>query len=83
MKAWKAPSWQYVASGVEGNAELFGVPIFALPWNPTHRKVDVTDPVYHQPYCFEIYTVTIAGEEKTFAAGEFSNGFWGFYCQGY
>lgn len=83
MKAWKELGWQYQTTGVEGDAELFGVPIFAYSWKPAHRSVTVVDPVYHQTYRFSVYTVTVNGQEREFAAGEFSNGIWGFFCPGY
>jgi hypothetical protein len=79
MKAWKTKTWQHELTSFNENAQLFGVNIFDYNWSPTGRMVNVLDPMYRQKHCFEIFRVTIDAEEHEFAAGEFSNGVWGFY----
>lgn len=79
MKMLKTKTWHHETTGTEGNVTLFGVNIFDYEWNVTHRYVIVRHPLFHQEHKFEIYTVNIDGEEKEFAAGEFSNCVWGFY----
>ena len=83
MKMYKQQDWQFVTSGVDGNATLFGVNIFDYKWEMTGRKAMVVDPAYHRDFVFEVYKVTIDGTEHEFAAGEFSNCIYGFYLMGY
>jgi len=79
MKAWKENTWQFETSGLDGKCQLFGVNIFDHKWSSTGRSVIVRDPAYNQEHSFEIFHVAIDGEEREFAAGEFSNMVWGFY----
>lgn len=71
--------WQFQVSGMEGECQLFGVNIFHYDWVSTGKSVIVRDPRYNQEFRFPIYLINIDGKEKEFAAGEFSNGIWGFY----
>ncbi len=79
MKKLLTRSWKFQTTGIEGNAELFGVNIFDYEWKSTGKEVVVSDPYYHQEHKFTVYTVDIDGKEYEFAAGEFSNCVWGFY----
>lgn len=71
--------WEYVATGVEGNCQLFGVNIFDYEWESTGNRIKVKDPAYRQVHVMTVYRVKINEEFYTFAAGEFSNMIWGFY----
>lgn len=73
--------WKHKATGVDGNVILFGTNIFECEWIRTGKEVTITDPVYKQKHIFSVYKAHIRGREHTFAAGEFSNGVWGFYTQ--
>lgn len=73
--------WKHKATGVDGNVILFGTNIFECEWMHTGKEVTITDPVYKQKHIFSVYKAHIRGREHTFAAGEFSNGVWGFYTQ--
>lgn len=77
---WKK-SWKYHLTGTEQNSVLFGVNIFDYEWTDTKEKITVTDPLYKQTHTFTVYTVIINGRSHSFAAGEFSNGQWGFYLK--
>lgn len=79
MKMYKSKTWQHEITREESNAILFDVKIFEYEWHRTGKRAAVKDPLYNQNYKFEIYTVEINGETHEFAAGEFSNGVWGFY----
>ncbi len=83
MKMKKIKSWQYKISGIDGNVELFGVNIFNYKWENTNEKVSICDPHYGKNYRFNIYKVVLDSKEYMFAAGEFSNGVWGFYIYEY
>lgn len=75
--------WRYKTSGSEGRCKLFGVNIFDYKWQDTEEEAVVADPLYHQTRCFSVFTVNIKGRVKRFAAGEFSNGMWGFFVERY
>ena len=83
MKAYKKKTWQHEITGVDGNAQLFGVNIFEYEWNRTDQIVEVKDPLYDQEYVFPVYTAIINDKEYQFACGEFSNCVYGFYVQKY
>ncbi len=83
MKIFKSKTWQFAAAGQEHEIVLFGKHIFEYRWESTGKSVTVKDPLYHQDHRFRVYTVEIDGEIHKFAAGEFSNGIWGFYTYKY
>ena len=74
-------AWEYETFGPDGQCKLFGVNIFDCDWQPTRKRVKVQDPIYHQDHTFEVWQVEIDGQIHRFAAGEFSNGVWGFYLE--
>lgn len=74
-------NWKCKATGVDGLCILFGVNIFDYTWNATGEQVTVIDPKYRHTYNFNVFTANIAGKQKRFAAGEFSNCLWGFYLE--
>lgn len=55
--------------------------IFDYEWNDIGETITIIDPQYRQEYSFNVFTVDINGTTKKFAAGEFSNCFWGFYVE--
>lgn len=83
MKILKSKTWHFAGAGQDGYVILFGKNIFDYRWNNTHKSVTVKDPLYNQDHRFGIYEVEIDGEIHKFAAGEFSNGIWGFYIYKY
>lgn len=83
MKMYKSMTWQHEVTGLEGKVILFGINIFKYEWHNTGERVSVQDPLYHQNHIFSIYTVNVNKEIHKFAAGEFSNGVWGFYLLKY
>ena len=83
MKLYKPKTWQCEATGVDGNVTLFGVNIFDYEWESTGERVTVRDPHHSEAHKFDVYTVTIDGQQHRFAAGEFSMCVWGFYLEQY
>ena len=73
--------WKFIKSGVEGNCTLYGKNIFDYKWKSTGLMVDTVDPVYGHSRMLTIYDVELDDETVTFAAGEFSNGVYGFYTK--
>ena len=77
----EAEEWKFETSGLDGNSRLFGVNIFDYDWRRTGETASVVDPHYGQPRRFHVYEVEINGQLLRFAAGEFSNGVWGFFLR--
>ncbi len=75
--------WRLRARGSDSNCFLFGVNIFNRNWNLTDEKAYVVDPIYKQTRTFSVYTTKVRGNMRKFAAGEFSNNYWGFYVLSY
>lgn len=73
--------WKFITSGVEGNADVFGVNIFDYKWENTGETAEVTDPSYNRKYLFPIYRVEINGKIHEFASGEMSPLVYGFFTR--
>ena len=76
------PGWRFVSIGFEDD------PIDIAGINPWHHQwtaldqgpITVAHPSYpHQRHPMNIYQVQTAQTAVVFAAGEFSNGVWGFF----
>ena len=74
-------AWRHAATGPDGNTELFGVNIFAHPWEDTGKKVSVTDPIDQLNHFASVFRTEINGTEQAFAALEISNGVWCFFVK--
>ncbi|MEM9686437.1 MAG: hypothetical protein AAF934_05890 [Bacteroidota bacterium] len=59
--------------------KINGINIWDTEWRSTNKYISVEDPLYNQPFLFEIYELKTKKEKIIFAAGEFSNGIWGIY----
>jgi len=66
-------------TGGEKSLKLFGVPIFEQTWHYLDKHVSVIDPLYHQMHNFTVHFIEVDNQKHYFAAGEFSNGIFGFY----
>lgn len=74
--------WLALHVGVENDAfAIGGVPVWTQPWRPVGvPPVTLPHPAYaHQAHRFEIYDIGEGTTRRRFAAGELSNGVWGFY----
>jgi hypothetical protein len=58
---------------------LEGLNIWDYKWRGTGERVAINDPLYNQPYSFQVYDISGENAKASFAAGEFSNGIWGIY----
>jgi hypothetical protein len=73
--------WRFVSMVLDGQAtDVAGVNPWDVEWTPTHRRVTVAHP-RHPSQRHTMFTYEVAGTTPTivFAAGEFSNGVWGFF----
>jgi hypothetical protein len=73
--------WEFAGSDVEGGPfELFGKSIWSVRWRRRPGELaEVRDPVYGQVFRFPVYQFAEETSLATFAAGEFSNGVYGFF----
>jgi hypothetical protein len=73
--------WRFVSIGFEGDrTDIGGVNPWDVEWISTGGRITVAHPSYpHQRHT--MFTYEVAGSRPTivFAAGEFSNGVWGFF----
>lgn len=75
--------WQFAGSSKEGEPfEIRGVNVWEQGWQVSAgQEAHVHDPVYGQGFVFRVYTIQDGEERVEFAAGEFSNGVWGFFTR--
>ena len=75
--------WQFAGSSNEGEAfQIKGVNVWKQGWQVVPGlEAHVNDPVYGQEFIFRVFTIQDGEEKIEFAAGEFSNGIWGFYVR--
>lgn len=73
--------WRFVSIGFEGEAtDVGGVNPWDVEWSPTHGRIVVAHPSYPaQRHVMDTYEVAGTRPPIKFAAGEFSNGVWGFF----
>ena len=74
--------WRFVSIGFEGaDTDVSGVNPWQVEWTSTRHRITVAHPQYpDQRHLFTVWQVTGTEPPLTFAAGEFSNGVWGFYA---
>lgn len=77
MKMLKSKSWQWETTGTEESSVIFNVRIFTTDFRPTGESVEFKNRKY------DIYTVFINKDEKTFAMTEASNGVYDFLLYKY
>lgn len=76
------PGWKFVYIGFEGDSvSLDGLDPWKLKWHSLDwAKITVAHPSYPQErHSMTMYELRDTGKVVKFAAGEFSNGVWGFY----
>jgi len=73
--------WRFVSIGHEGQqTDVAGVNPWEVGWTATGSRITVAHPQYPaQRHQMLIYEVTGSAPPIRFAAGEFSNGVWGFF----
>lgn len=74
-------TWKFETAGPDGLCKLFGVNIFRYNWHDCRETAVVMDPHNSVEKKLHVYEVEIDGQIRRFAAGEFSNGVWGFYLE--
>jgi hypothetical protein len=75
--------WKYVGNSCDGEPFFIGgIDVWSVRWEQIIEEIaEVRDPQYHQLLRFEVYQATQGNKTVEFAAGEFSNGIWGFYVR--
>ena len=76
------PGWRLVAIGLQGmRVSLGGLDPWKLEWRALGEPpITVAHPSYpRERHSMEVYALRAGDGTVRFAAGEFSNGVWGFY----
>ena len=75
-------AWKFVGVNYDEKTFLIdGINVFAHGWKSVDGEIaQVSDPLYGQARRFSVYEITEKNSTIRFAAGEFSNGVWGFYA---
>ena len=73
--------WRFVSIGFEGDpTDIGGVDPWKIEWLSRHEHITVAHPQYpDQRHPMNVYDLAGTDPPVRFAAGEFSNGVWGFY----
>lgn len=81
MQLSPAAGWRPVGVVVEGEPLILdGVDVWTAHWKSTGRRVEVAHPSYpSQRHMADVYVLDDRRPGVTFAAGELSNGVWGFF----
>ena len=77
--------WRDVHVGMEGDGvRINGLAVWLQEWRRTGEDaLELPHPSYrHQRHRFDVYEVGSISDPVRFAAGELSNGVWGFYVPG-
>jgi hypothetical protein len=77
------PGWKFLSIGFERTPVLIqGIDPWRQErrWVSSHKTIVVSHPSYpSERHTMFVYTLEVEGKTITFAAGEYSNGVWGFY----
>lgn len=73
--------WRFLSIGIDGfDVDVGGLNPWRKNWISTGRRVVVAHPQYpSQRHRFTVYEFEGADPPVVFAAGEYSNGVWGFF----
>ena len=74
-------TWKFAGSCIEGeHLEVLGTNVWSCEWMRSEGEIaEGCDPLYNQPRIFSVYELVTGPRRVRVAAGEFSNGVWGFY----
>ena len=72
--------WEFVHIGFEGDdVEVCGLNPWKHPWSSLRKTIIVAHPSYpSQRHRLWVHAIEQGGDDVAFAAGELSNGVWGF-----
>ena len=75
------PGWEFFHACPEGeDCQIGGLSVWAQKWQRiSDEPIIVKDPHYGQIFRFSVYEISAGLQRAVFAAGEFSNGIFGFY----
>jgi hypothetical protein len=72
--------WNYIGTSTELQPfEIQGLDVWKHDWKTICDRAEVKDPLYGQDFSFAVFEISDGKNKVIFAAGEFSNGVWGFY----
>ncbi|MDR2213438.1 MAG: hypothetical protein LBE21_07430 [Pseudomonadales bacterium] len=75
------PGWKHLSIGIEGAiVRIDGINPWKTEWRNKNKTIIVAHPSYpNERHTMWVYEATSEGKTIQFAAGEYSNGVWGFY----
>ncbi|MCC3160804.1 hypothetical protein LJ737_26440 [Hymenobacter sp. 15J16-1T3B] len=74
-------NWHFIGSCLDGETfRIGGLDVWQHPWTAQPQTARVIDPHYGVAKQFNVYRLGPPEAPVLFAAGEFSNGVWGFYA---
>jgi hypothetical protein len=75
-------AWSHIATGFENQRiEIDGIDVWSHEWVETNKTVKVRDPEYGEVHEMNVYEIRDSNRRLVMAAGEFSNGVYGFYTK--
>ncbi len=77
----QTPGWRFHGAAAEGQPyPIEGIDVWQNKWQPLEGELAIVkDPHHGKIFQFSVHQITAGDRQATFAAGEFSNGIWGFY----
>jgi hypothetical protein len=74
--------WCFIGSCFDHESlAIHCINVWACRWDHClGETAEVQDPIYHQLHTFPVYELALETTRIRIAAGEFSNGVWGFYA---
>jgi hypothetical protein len=74
-------AWVFLGNALDGEPfKIDGINVRERRWETVSDGiVEVIDPIYGETHRFQVFEIALPGRTIGFAAGEFSNGVWGFY----
>ena len=75
--------WQFAGSSKRDEPfEIKGVEVWGKGWQVSAgQETHVHDPVYGKAHVLQVFNIQDGDQTIEFAAGEFSEGLWGFYLR--
>jgi len=75
-------NWRFIDTCLDGDRyEIFGRNIWDYEWTFKGEYATVIGPIHKQELSFKVFEIEDASTIIEFAAGELSNGVWGFYLK--
>jgi len=78
------PQWKFLGAAAEDEEfRVDGINVWNYEWQKDQSGAiaHVKDPLYHHDLTLRVHLIELKNRKVRFAAGELSNGVWGFYVE--